>query len=142
MRANTPSSRAEAVRLLQGTESGLRGVGAIRAERIVANLEARMAARAGGAGSSTNAGTTAVLNNGYYDVNGFRFSEYYYNRLWATGRPSPGIRAESILRGSPGPVPHTRTARPGFERYEHDGWEMIYNPTTREVWHLQPMNGG
>ena len=26
-----------------------------------------------------------------------------------------------------------------FNKYIHDDWEMIYNPTTKEVWHMQPM---
>jgi RHS repeat-associated protein len=75
---------------------------------------------------------------GFVTVNGFRFSQAYYNRLWVTGRAAPGFRAQSILRGAT-----TRTVdplgRPGFYRYVYDGWEMIYNPTTREVWHLQPI---
>jgi hypothetical protein len=29
--------------------------------------------------------------------------------------------------------------KPGFFRYEACGWEMVFNPTTKEVWHLLPM---
>jgi len=29
--------------------------------------------------------------------------------------------------------------KPGFFRYEAYGWEMVFNPTTKEVWHLQPI---
>ena len=29
--------------------------------------------------------------------------------------------------------------KPGFFRYESLGWEMIYNPVTKEIWHIQPM---
>jgi hypothetical protein len=27
----------------------------------------------------------------------------------------------------------------GFNKYTYGGWEMIYNPETKEVWHLQPI---
>ena len=27
----------------------------------------------------------------------------------------------------------------GFFKYEGCGWEMVYNPTTKEIWHLQPI---
>lgn len=82
--------------------------------------------------------TTAILRNGYYEINGFRFSEQYYEKLWRTGRPAPGFRAESILTGAINPTPDPG-GMAGFLRYVHDGWEMIYNPTTSEVWHLMPI---
>jgi len=28
---------------------------------------------------------------------------------------------------------------PGFFKYFADGWEMIYNPTTKVVSHIQPL---
>lgn len=31
--------------------------------------------------SSTNQTSTAILKNGYYEVNGFKFTKFYYNRL-------------------------------------------------------------
>jgi hypothetical protein len=47
--------------------------------------------------------------------------------------------AREILEATGGkgiPVP----GKPEFFRYEYGGWEMIYNPVTREVWHLMPIN--
>ena len=38
------------------------------------------------AGGVVNQTSKAILKNGYYEVNGFKFSEYYYNKLWSTGR--------------------------------------------------------
>jgi len=79
----------------------------------------------------------AAANASRYVVsNGFRFTQYYWERLWATGITAPGLRAEWILQAG------TRMAdpqgRPGFFKYVRDGWEMIYNPLTREVHHLRP----
>jgi hypothetical protein len=81
---------------------------------------------------------TAILKNGYYEVNGFKFSEYYYSRLWATGRKAPSLIAREVLQGGASKaIPDV--IKPGFNRYEFGGWEMIYNPSTKEVWHLQPI---
>jgi filamentous hemagglutinin len=27
----------------------------------------------------------------------------------------------------------------GFEKYVTIDWELVYNPVTKEVWHLQPL---
>jgi hypothetical protein len=81
--------------------------------------------------------TSAATN--YVERNGFRFSEYYYRKLWETGWKAPSLVAREILEATGGkgiPVP----GKPGFFRYENGGWEMIYNPATREVWHLMPIN--
>jgi RHS repeat-associated protein len=85
-----------------------------------------------------NQTSKAILKNGYYEVNGFKFSEYYYNKLWSTGRGAPSLVANEVLQGG------AKTAVPdalkaGFNKYIHGGWEMIYNPATKEVWHLQPI---
>ncbi len=84
-----------------------------------------------------NQTSTAVLKNGYYEVNGVKFSEYYYERLWNTGRGGPSLVANEILQGSRSAVPDA--VKEGFFRYEFGGWEMVYNPATKEVWHLQPI---
>jgi hypothetical protein len=99
------------------------------------------AARSLGAGAAkgvVNQTSKAILKNGYYEVNGFKFSEYYYNKLWSTGRGAPSLVANEVLQGG------AKTAVPdalkaGFNKYIHGGWEMIYNPATKEVWHLQPI---
>ena len=80
----------------------------------------------------------AVLKNGYYEVNGFKFTEYYYNRLWTNGRKAPSLIAKSILENAITIIPDPKKI-PGFFKYLADGWEMIYNPTTKIVSHLQPL---
>jgi hypothetical protein len=146
MRIGTDEALAEAVRLLQGAEGGLPGVGPVRAQEIVENIWARMGALPGNIAIRAPH-TTAVLRDGYYESNGFRFSDFYYNRLRASGnRPAPGFRAEALLQEAPNPIPEAdipaRFLRriDGFQWYEGGGWEMYYNPTTRVVWHLQPIN--
>ncbi len=84
-----------------------------------------------------NQTSTAILKNGYYEVNGFKFSEYYYNKLWNTGRKAPSLIAKEILENATTIVPDT--IKPGFFYYKFGEWEMIYNPTTKEVWHLKPI---
>jgi len=43
--------------------------------------------------------TDIELADGYYQYAGsqIRFSESYYNRLWATGRPAPFLAAQEVL---------------------------------------------
>jgi hypothetical protein len=94
-----------------------------------------------------------VKNKSYYDAfattvsrssrvmvefNGFKFTEFYYARLWATGRKYPTLIAKQILTESPKITPDPQGFS-GFSRYEIPGWEMIYNPTTKEISHLQPL---
>ena len=83
-------------------------------------------------------GTNAVLRNGYYEVNGFKFSQHYYEKLWSIkgGRPAPSLIAGEVLKYSKEAL---ADHKPGFFRYEVSDWEMIYNPVTKEVWHLQPL---
>jgi hypothetical protein len=88
------------------------------------------------ANATVNQGTTAVLKNGYYEVNGVKFNEYYYNKLWDTGRGAPSLVANEILKTGAKGAPDV--IKSGFFSYEALGWKMIYNPTTKEVWHLQP----
>jgi hypothetical protein len=88
---------------------------------------------------AVNQTNTAVLKNGYYEVNGFKFTEYYYNKLWNTGRGSPSLIAREVVQGAKGAVPDAIKGGEGFFKYEFGGWEMVYNPTTKEVWHLQPI---
>lgn len=78
----------------------------------------------------------AVFKDGYYEVNGFRFSKYYYERLWDKGRGAPSLVVKEILEK---PEKILSDSRPGFMKYEAHGWELVYNPLTREVWHLQPI---
>jgi RHS repeat-associated protein len=93
---------------------------------------------AGGDGSLINQSSKAVLQNGYYEVNGFKFSQHYYNKLWATGRGAPSLTSKMVLEGGANTaIPDT--FKDGFYKYIYGGWEMIYNPVSKEVWHLQPI---
>jgi hypothetical protein len=86
--------------------------------------------------NEVNPSSLAILKNGYYEVNGFKFTEYYYNRLWDKKRGAPTLIAKEILAGNP---IITLDRRSGFFRYELDRWEMIYNPITKEIHHIQPI---
>ncbi len=83
-----------------------------------------------------NQANIAILKNGYYEVNGFRFSKYYYERLWKEGRQAPSIVAKEVLDSALCVLPDHKE---GFFRYEGAGWELIYNPISKEVWHIQPI---
>jgi filamentous hemagglutinin len=114
---------------LKGTlKPGPAGAAGKAAEKIVEG-SGRAATEAGSAGA--NAATTFV------ERNGFRFSEAYYKHLWATGRKAPSLVAKEILEGTGGKGIADAT-KAGFFKYVYGGWEMVYNPVTREVWHLQP----
>ncbi len=87
---------------------------------------------------SVNQNFIAILKNGYYEVNGFKFTEFYYHRLWNNGREAPSIAAKAILNNANKIIPDPKQV-PGFFKYFADGWEMIYNPTTKVVAHIQPI---
>jgi hypothetical protein len=85
-----------------------------------------------------NQGSKAILKNGYYEVNGFKFSRYYYEHLWETGRKAPSLIAREVLAGGyKTAIPDV--AKTGFYKYTYGGWEIVYNPVTKEIWHLQPI---
>jgi hypothetical protein len=85
-----------------------------------------------------NQTSEAVLKNGYYEVNGFKFTEFYYNKLWQNGRGAPSLAAKAILENTIKIVPDP-AGYPGFFKYFSDKWEMVYNPTTKIVSHIQPI---
>lgn len=87
-------------------------------------------------GCGINQTSHAILKNGYYEVNGFRFSEYYYNRLWNTGRKAPSLIVQSILENA---TSITADAHAGCFMYKTAEWEMIYNPSTHTIHHLKPL---
>ncbi|MEX5573763.1 filamentous hemagglutinin N-terminal domain-containing protein [Pseudomonas lijiangensis] len=76
--------------------------------------------------------------DGFYQAEGapFKFSEYYYNRLWSTGRGAPFVQADEVLKTATTVTPDRMA---GFYRYTNGSMEMVYNPVTKEVWHLQPL---
>jgi hypothetical protein len=85
--------------------------------------------------NEVNQSSVAIFKDGYYEVNGFKFTEYYYNRAWETGRGSPSLAAKTILDNNPIILPDRVS---GFFRYELGNWEMVYNPITKEIHHIQP----
>jgi hypothetical protein len=97
-------------------------------------IKARMA---GQFGNAAEFAAKAAQRGGYVEVNGLKFSEYYYTRLWSSGRGAPSLVAKEILASGVKGVPDA--CKPGFFRYVACGWEMVFNPTTKEVWHLMPM---
>ena len=97
-------------------------------------IKARMA---GQFGNAAEFAAKAAQRGGYVEVNGLKFSEYYYTKLWSTGRGAPSLVAKEILASGVKGVPDA--CKPGFFRYVAHGWEMVFNPTTKEVWHLQPI---
>jgi len=101
-----------------------------------------------------NQTSTAILKNGYYEVNGVKFSEYYYNRLWDKGRKAPSLITKKILETADSII--LDIEKPGFfkyetanheliynsvtKKYETANWELVYNPVTKEVWHLKQID--
>ena len=84
-----------------------------------------------------NETSIAILKDGYYEVNGFKFTEYYYDYLWNKGRKAPSLIAKIILENATTIMPDPKQV-PGFFKYLLGNWEMIYNPTTKIVAHMQP----
>jgi len=92
----------------------------------------------GGFCSAAAFGRKIELVDGFYQAEGsaFKFSEYYYNKLWTSGRPAAFLQAEEVLNTYRSVAPDRM---PGFNRYVNEVYEMVYNPATREVWHVQPL---
>ena len=90
------------------------------------------------AGDVVNTTERAVLKNGFYEVNGFKFSEYYYKKLWNTGRGGSSLVAREILENATQVAPDAEKS--GFFRYVFENWEMVYNPDTKEIWHILPID--
>ena len=80
----------------------------------------------------------AALVGRFYEVNGSKFSTYYYNKLWSTGRGGASLVAKEVFEGGANTAVPAMTKK-GFYDYNYGGWNMIYNPTTKEVWHIQPI---
>lgn len=83
-----------------------------------------------------NSGKPIVLENGFYYVDGMKISKGYYDSLWRQGRPAPFVQAREILESNPNVTPDPRDM-PGYFRYEGAGLEMIYNPKTGQIGHIQ-----
>ena len=99
----------------------------------------------GGALGLTTSGTKVTVggkpidfDGAFYSVDGLKFSKAYYERLWSEGRPAPFIQTKEVLNSSPKIIPDPRGA-PGYFKYEGGGLEMICNPSTGQVGHIQPI---
>ena len=94
---------------------------------------------AGGSGSKATVGGKSIdFDGAFYSVDGLKFSKSYYERLWREGRSAPFLQAKEVLSSNPKVIPDPRGA-PGYFKYEGGGLEMIYNPTTGQVGHIQPV---
>jgi filamentous hemagglutinin len=85
-----------------------------------------------------NAGKPIIKENGFYSVDGMKISTKYYDRLWEQGRPAPFLQAREILNSNPKISPDPRGAV-GYFKYESSGLEMIFNPKTGQIGHIQPI---
>jgi RHS repeat-associated protein len=83
-------------------------------------------------------GVEVELVDGFYQAEGsaFKFSQYYYEKLWGSGRPAPFLAAQEVYDTATTIMPDEIE---GFYRYSNETTEMVYNPTTGEVWHMQPI---
>lgn len=89
-------------------------------------------------GSSPKGGKPIEFDGQFYSVDGLKFSKSYYERLWQQGRPAPFVQAKEVLASNPKITPDPRGAE-GYFRYEGAGLEMIYNPSTGQIGHIQPI---
>ncbi|MGO6814595.1 hemagglutinin repeat-containing protein [Rhizobium leguminosarum] len=90
-------------------------------------------------GVAANGGRPIAYDGQFFSADGIKFSKAYYERLWSTGgRPAPFLQARAVLDSNPKISADPRGA-PGYFRYEGAGLEMIYNPTTGQVGHIQPL---
>ena len=65
----------------------------------------------------------------------FNFSEFYYNKLTQSGRlPAPTLAAREVYETA---TTVTRDVKPGYFKYSNGIMEMVYNPRTGYVWHIQ-----
>ena len=92
----------------------------------------------GGGGGISKGGKPIKLEGGFYSVDGMKISQSYYDRLWYQGRSAPFLQAKEILNSNPKVTSDPRGA-PGYFKYESNGLEMIYNPTTGQIGHIQPI---
>ncbi|WP_434290574.1 filamentous hemagglutinin N-terminal domain-containing protein [Celeribacter sp. SCSIO 80788] len=88
--------------------------------------------------TATNTGRAIEFDGQFYSADGFKFSKSYYEYLYNNGRPAPFLQAREVLNSKPTVMPDPQGAA-GYFRYEGAGLEMIYNPTTGQVGHIQPL---
>jgi RHS repeat-associated protein len=71
--------------------------------------------------------------------NGYTMTNYYHSKLLATGRSDFAKKSTDILNSPLSYAGRDPKGYPGFNRYIHDGWELVYNPFTKEISHLAPI---
>jgi RHS repeat-associated protein len=91
-----------------------------------------------GSGPTATAGRAISVEAGYVTAEGtaLRFSERYYAKM-QTRYGSPFLAAEEILATGVKIGPDPR-GKPGFFLYRNGINEVVYNPSSGEVWHMQP----
>jgi len=82
-----------------------------------------------------NSNTTIITDN-YFFINGFKFSNQYYEYLWRSGRYAPSLIAREVLGNA---TKITPDEVPGFNKYIYENIKLVYNPTTKEIIHLGPL---
>ena len=82
-----------------------------------------------------NQSPAPLFKDGFVEVNGFKFTEFYFRKLYAKGRPVPGLFAKEILENAIKVIPDPKGAE-GFFKYFTEKWEMVYNPVTKRVLHI------
>jgi len=128
----------------EGTKVSVKGQYVEAADEAALETETQLHRRAHGEydgatiNDTVNQTSQAVFKNGYYEVNGFRFTRYYYQRLWDKGRGAPSLIAQEILDNVIHVVPDPKGFQ-GFFKYISCEWEMVYNPQTKIVSHIQPI---
>lgn len=97
--------------------------------------------------TARNSGITKIRGKGlsrpnqsYIELGEFKITEKYYNKLVNNGRKTPGLAARQILKDTRGKgVYDPILGKRGFKNYNNGKWEMTYNPTTGEIFHIQPI---
>jgi filamentous hemagglutinin len=69
---------------------------------------------------------------------GFRMTEYYFNKLTSSGRADFASRALNIIQNATEVTPDPEGYE-GVYRYVYNSWELLYNPLTQEISHLGPL---
>lgn len=75
--------------------------------------------------------------DGYVQNSTFKFKHWYHDKLWKEGRPYPFLQAQEVLDTA---TSVSKDRMKGFYRYTNGRLEMVYNPKTREIFHLQPLS--
>ena len=87
------------------------GRAAAKAEAALGKMEAKIGEKlgfkAGAEKAADTIGREIKLTDGFYQAeeSAFKFSEYYYKKLWGTGRGAPFLQAEEVFKTAKTIVP-------------------------------------